>query len=97
MAEASVYVARGERGGFCAFSLMRWLVNHAQTTSLEWVLGFAGKNNRPTHGIMKRYFWKKMGELPPVAKKPDRDVVEIWAMPVGELAMKEPANDNEDE
>ena len=31
----------------------------------------------------------KLGELPPVDKKPDRDVVEIWALSLGKIVEKE--------
>jgi len=89
MAEISGYLSREIRGQSLGTRLHDYAFAQLANTPVEWVLGFVGKSNHALHGLRKRWAFVKLGELPPVDKKPDRDVVEIWALPLGKIVEKE--------
>jgi phosphinothricin acetyltransferase len=90
MAETSVYLSREVRGRGLSSRLRDHVLNQLANTSIEWILWFVGASNHASKGIVKKLPWTKLGELPPVDKKPDRDVIEVWALPVGKTVEKEP-------
>ena len=89
MAEYSIYLARDERGKSYGTQIIEHALNHAKQTPLEWIFAFVGKANQSSFVLAKRFGWEQIGELPPVEKKPDRDVVGVWILSIGKIVKKE--------
>ena len=96
MTETPVYLSREVRGRGFSSRLLDHVLNQIVSTPVEWIIWFVGASNlvskRLFQNASKRMLKKccnKIGELPPVDKNPDRDVIEIWALPLGNIVKKE--------
>ena len=83
MAEVSYYVSSGSRNLKIGTMLVEFATKYAsQETQLEWIHAYCGKSN--SHAVS---LWKNMGaqfiaEFPPVNRRPDREVIVQYSLPV---------------
>jgi len=88
MAETPVYLSKAVRGRSLGSRLLDHVLNQLANTPIEWVLWFVGASNHASKGMFTKWHCTKLGELQPVDKKPDRDIIEIWVLPMGNVVGK---------
>jgi L-amino acid N-acyltransferase YncA len=87
MAELSFYVSRDCFGQGTAGRLLKQAVNFATNeTSIEWVHAWVSVKNEPSIKAIKRIGGSYQTTLSPVNRKPTRDTIALYSIPVTGLS-----------
>ena len=72
-----------------AWSYMGWDLSLFLTHFYPYILThFAILQTFSSRTLFTRHRWNKIGELPLIDKKPDRDTIEIRVLPIGQVIEK---------